>query len=455
MSGFNYDPTTILYMVSMTLTFLFIVFGVIANKNPDIKGMNWWLYFSLFLAIETVGSLFSDFRNELSFSPVLNFIGSSSYLFLMVGCCKFAEIKMWKPLPFIFMTVFVIFTLNVNIFNIGPEGQIYFGAFFISISILFSIFALIAIDKVQYEIEKNFLLILLILHLLIYTSWGFTDLELFLGQRGYYTFSLMIIYTIDTMVIIGLLLLSLARRRFQLAEENNKYFITQVELAKAVSATNITNKEKMRFLEQISRDLQSPVSSILKCNQKLNVVELNSGQKILSSSIEQAAKKIRELINCLVDLSNLETGKISVKMNKVGFEEILKDELPTLQALVLPFSIKLILNPLNVAAQQSGKILVDRAIIMKALCYILKSMTTLNIDSGEIQIEYGTFDANIYRILIRENAAASNNDNYIEKTTDIILIIVKSFVEIMDGEIVFDYSKKNGNQFIIDFPLQD
>jgi K+-sensing histidine kinase KdpD len=265
----------------------------------------------------------------------------------------------------------------------------------------------------------------------------------------------MIIYTIDTMVIIGLLLLSLARRRFQLAEENNKYFITQVELAKAVSATNITNKEKMRFLEQISRDLQSPVSSILKCNQKLNVVELNSGQKILSSSIEQAAKKIRELINCLVDLSNLETGKISVKMNKVGFEEILKDELPTLQALVLPFSIKLILNPLNVAAQQSGKILVDRAIIMKALCYILKSMTTLNIDSGEIQIEYGTFDANIYRILIRENAAASNNDNYIEKTTDIILIIVKSFVEIMDGEIVFDYSKKNGNQFIIDFPLQD
>jgi ABC-type uncharacterized transport system permease subunit len=165
MSGFNYDPTTILYMVSMTLTFLFIVFGVIANKNPDIKGMNWWLYFSLFLAIETVGSLFSDFRNELSFSPVLNFIGSSSYLFLMVGCFKFAEIKMWKPLPFIFMTVFVIFTLNVNIFNIGPEGQIYFGAFFISISILFSIFALIAIDKVQYEIEKNFLLILLILHL--------------------------------------------------------------------------------------------------------------------------------------------------------------------------------------------------------------------------------------------------------------------------------------------------
>ncbi|MDG1995015.1 MAG: hypothetical protein P8J14_00845, partial [Emcibacteraceae bacterium] len=82
MFGNSYDPTTILFMLSMTFTFLLVVFGFIAHKNSDIKGIKWWLLFSLFLTLSTDVTLYSKIDSTFIVPRVFYFLGSISYLFL-------------------------------------------------------------------------------------------------------------------------------------------------------------------------------------------------------------------------------------------------------------------------------------------------------------------------------------------------------------------------------------
>jgi len=111
----------------------------------------------------------------------------------------------------------------------------------------------------------------------------------------------------------------------QLAERNE--FITQAREAMSIKAEELalSSKYKSEFLANMSHELRTPLNSILilarilKENKPLN---LNDEQVKYAGVIQNAGNDLLNLINDILDLSKIESGKIDLDIESVSTEEI-------------------------------------------------------------------------------------------------------------------------------------
>ena len=111
----------------------------------------------------------------------------------------------------------------------------------------------------------------------------------------------------------------------QLVERNE--FITQAREAMSIKAEELalSSKYKSEFLANMSHELRTPLNSILilarilKENKPLN---LNNEQVKYAGVIQNAGNDLLNLINDILDLSKIESGKIDLDVESVSTEEI-------------------------------------------------------------------------------------------------------------------------------------
>jgi CheY-like chemotaxis protein/signal transduction histidine kinase/CHASE3 domain sensor protein len=111
----------------------------------------------------------------------------------------------------------------------------------------------------------------------------------------------------------------------QLAERNE--YITQARETMRIKAEELalSNQYKSEFLANMSHELRTPLNSILilarilKENKPLN---LNEDQVKYAGVIQNAGTDLLNLINDILDLSKIESGKIDLDIQSVSIEEI-------------------------------------------------------------------------------------------------------------------------------------
>jgi len=112
----------------------------------------------------------------------------------------------------------------------------------------------------------------------------------------------------------------------ELRLQNDKLFDAQEELIKAA-------REKSRFVSHISHEIRTPLNGIIGFLEIIKKTSLDETQTKLLHSSYLSAKNLHVIINEVLDLAQLEAGKVKVNRSDFNLQETIEDTLATLSVL--------------------------------------------------------------------------------------------------------------------------
>lgn len=154
----------------------------------------------------------------------------------------------------------------------------------------------------------------------------------------------------DTVTVVQMALA--LTQKYHLHQQTKKYIedlnLTNIELAKAKEESEAANMAKSEFLANMSHELRTPMHAILSFS-KFGIRKINkvTKEKLLHyfTQINSAGDRLLALLNDLLDLSKLEAGRMSYKMELFDLKRIVDVTFAELKATVIEKGIKVIIQP--------------------------------------------------------------------------------------------------------------
>jgi PAS domain S-box-containing protein len=223
---------------------------------------------------------------------------------------------------------------------------------------------------------------------------------------------------------------------------------TNIALESAKSAAEKANLAKSDFLSSMSHELRSPLNAILGFSQLMEAGPPlpSPDQKESIDQILQAGWYLLELINEILDLSLIESGRLSLSLESISLDEVLED----CQAMIEPQAQKGGIRMRFPKTGSAGCVRADRTRVKQILVNLLSNAIKYNSVNGTVEV---TCDAGIpgrIRINFRDTGHGLSEDQLaqlfqpfnrlgqeagIEEGTGIGLVVSKRLVELMGGSI--------------------
>lgn len=105
--------------------------------------------------------------------------------------------------------------------------------------------------------------------------------------------------------------------------------IQEEKLKKAYAAAENANKAKTEFLNNMSHDIRTPMNVILGYNQLMKSLLTEPKQLDYQKKIEQSGKLLLSIINHVLDMARIESGKMDVEENYERVGEIVDEIIST------------------------------------------------------------------------------------------------------------------------------
>lgn len=243
---------------------------------------------------------------------------------------------------------------------------------------------------------------------------------------------------------------------------------TNIELQNAKLAAEKANLAKSDFLSSMSHELRSPLNAILGFAQLMETgtPAPTPDQESSIDQILQAGWYLLELINEVLDLALIESGKLSLSLEPMSLPEVLLD----CQAMIEPqaqkggirMSFPLFDCPYFAHA--------DRTRVKQILINLLSNAIKYNRAGGSVEVSCSVQTAQRIRISVQdtgEGLPAEKLDQLFqpfnrlgqeasaEEGTGIGLVVSKRLVELMGGEIGVQSTVGVGSVFWIELNLAE
>jgi len=247
------------------------------------------------------------------------------------------------------------------------------------------------------------------------------------------------------------------KRLDRVLQENN------VELESAKSTAEKANLAKSDFLSSMSHELRSPLNAILGFAQlmEIDAATITPSQKASIDQILHAGWYLLELINDILDLAQIESGKLSLSLEQVSLSEVMVE----CQAMIEPQrqtrGISMTFPRFDVPCFVDA----DRTRLKQVVVNLLSNALKYNRAGGAVAVEYSTSTPERVRISVRDTGAGLppeklaqlfqsfnrlGQEASAEEGTGIGLVVSKRLVELMGGVIGVESTVGVGSVFWIE-----
>lgn len=251
---------------------------------------------------------------------------------------------------------------------------------------------------------------------------------------------------------------------------------TEQTLITAREEAEKANRAKSRFLSSMSHELRTPLNAIMGFGQLLEIEmtsTLNESQQENVSEILKAGGHLLELINGVLDLAKIESGRIDFSIETVVLGGVIFESLQLIMPLAQKRGIELslTLNGIDVSfeqlLQQRHAVRADRTRLRQVLLNLLSNAVKYNCENGKLSIACCQKENTQTRISITDTGEgiALEQQGQLFKAfsrlgaeqteiegTGIGLVITKNIVELMGGSIGVESQPGKGSTFWVELP---
>ena len=226
------------------------------------------------------------------------------------------------------------------------------------------------------------------------------------------------------------------------------------------------NAAKSEFLSNMSHELRTPLNAILGFSQLMKLDAEDACDKELSTNIMEvidAGKYLLSLINEILDLAKIESGKTDLELEEVLCDQVLENSLNIITPISNAKNITI-----NIDKCSECLIIADRKRLQQIFINLLSNAVKYNNEGGNINIvleknhrglcEFRIKDSGVgikpeFHDKVFEPFARDHENAELVEGSGIGLIITKRLIEQMQGEIGFNSEYGVGTEFWVMLPI--
>lgn len=242
-------------------------------------------------------------------------------------------------------------------------------------------------------------------------------------------------------------------------------------------AENYLNKvkelsnNKQLFFNNMSHEIRTPLNAIIGFTNLLNRTDLSNEQKEYLSAIQTSGNNLNLLINDILDLAKIESGKLELENIKISISDLLDKIIKTFHPQLLHKKIKLVKDYDH---RIPDIVLGDPLRLNQILLNLISNAIKFTKDNGEIKVIIKEIHRKknncVLKFIIADNGIGISKEklhlifeSYQNATADTTrkfggtglgLTITKKLIEAFKGKIFVNSKENEGSQFSFIIPFE-